>query len=73
MASPYQKTRTPREKPSKIVLPFTEPAPAPPEPPSDLELRPNPGSRLALAMWLIVFLFLCSLVLWDLITAILCR
>jgi hypothetical protein len=73
MASANPKHRTLKEKPSRIVLPFTEPAPAPPEPPNDLEQRPNPGSRLALAMWLIAFLFLCSLVLWDLVTAILFR
>jgi hypothetical protein len=73
MASPNPKTRTPRDKPSRIVLPLPERAPALPEPPSQPMQRADQGSRIALTMWLIVFVFLCSLVLWDLVTALLFR
>jgi hypothetical protein len=73
MASLKQKTRTPKEKPNRIGPLLNEVTPALPEPPRVSEQRPDQGSRIALAAWLIVFLFLCGLVLWDLITAVLFR
>ncbi len=74
MASPKHKTRTLREKPNRVGpgLPAGL-ARALQEPPTDIEQRPDQGNRIALAVWLLAFVFLGSLLLWDLITAILFR
>jgi len=74
MASPKHKTRTPTEKPNRNGPALTAGVPpALQEPPSDIEHTLDQSSRIALAVWLLAFVFLCSLLLWDLITAILFR
>ena len=74
MASPKHKTRPLRETPDRIGQ-----APSAPflatlqETPTQSERKPNQGGRVAFAVWLLAFAFLGSLLLWDLITAILFR
>jgi hypothetical protein len=74
MASPTHKSRTLREKPDRIGQ-----APSAPflatlqETPTQSEPKPDQGSRIAFAVWLLAFAFLGSLLVWDLITAILFR
>lgn len=48
-------------------------APALQELPAAPEKEPDPGSRMVLAAWLLAFIFLGSLALWDLLTALLFR
>ena len=74
MPSPKHKTRTLREKPNRVGPALSADfAPASQEPPTDIEQRVDQGNRIALAVWLLAFVFLGSLLLWDLITAILFR
>lgn len=74
MASTKHKTRTPRERPDRLVSePPPRLAPALQEPPIALSQTPDAGSRFALAVWLTGFLFLFGFLLWDLVTALLFR
>jgi hypothetical protein len=73
MASPKHKTRTPTQKPIKIGPGLSALAPAVQQPPTDGNQEADQGGRIALVMWLLAFLFLGTLLLWDLLTAILFR
>ncbi len=73
MASPKHKTRTPRERPNKNGPGLSGPAPALRELPTEAKQEADQGSRIALAVWLLAFVFLGTLILWDLITGILFR
>jgi hypothetical protein len=74
MASPKHKTRSLREKPNGIApRPPAGFAPSLPEPPAHFEQKTDEGSRFPFALWLVAFGFLASLLLWDLLTALLFR
>jgi hypothetical protein len=74
MASTKLKTPTLGENPHRNGLQGSHGlAPALEEPPADRAQEADQGSWIAFAVWFLAFVFLCTLLLWDLVTAILFR
>jgi hypothetical protein len=73
MAIAKHKTPTLREKPNRngpVLAPKLTPLP---QAPVDSEQEADACSRFTFSVWLLAFGFLGSLVLWDLVTALLFR
>jgi hypothetical protein len=73
MAITKHKTHTLREKPNRngpVLTPKLTPAQ---ETPVESEQEVDAPARFTFSVWLLAFVFLGSLVIWDLVTALLFR